>query len=119
MWHVKRRGVVLFGKVMPAVLLALAVAVTAGCGASSPASATAVPVGSASDEPSVILTVAVPTFMVSNFTDELIHEFESSHAGVKVSLVKVDASIPPAAAGLDKHLAAVQQYAGEADVLYV
>src|SRR5262249_13048986 len=34
-------------------------------------------------------------------------------------LVKIDAMIPPAAHGLDRHLAAVQQYTQAADVLYV
>jgi len=117
MWHVKRSGVRLFGS----VALTLLGILVAGCGASSQsAPATPIPADtSGSTESSVLLTVAIPSFMQSYFTDALITEFENAHPGVKVSLVKADAAIPPAADGLDKHLAAVQQYAGEADVLYV
>src|SRR4051794_3024284 len=73
----------------------------------------------AEQEASVKLTVAVPNILDSLFTDRLIKTFESAHPGVTVSLVKMDASIPPAAADLNKHLQAVQQYASSADVLYV
>src|SRR5450432_711967 len=114
MWNMKRVSVVFTGIVM--------LALVAGCGASSPNTpATPLPGASTSSdqESNVFLTVAVPSFMNGNFTSGLISDFEGSHPGVKVNLVKVDAAIPPAAAGLDKHLAAVQQYAGAADVLYV
>src|SRR3954468_7943712 len=114
MWNLKRPGVVLSG----IVRLMLVAIFVAGCSASQPAPTMTTTVDT-SQEPSVILTVAVPSFMNGNFTNGLIHAFESDHPGVKVSLVKVDASIPPAAAGLDKHLTAVQQYVGVADVLYV
>lgn len=70
-------------------------------------------------ESSVKLTVAIPSFLSSLFTDRLISAFESAHPGVTVSLVKLDANIPPAAAGLDKHFQAVSQYTSSADVLYV
>src|SRR5579859_3985118 len=114
---VKRPDVRLFGSV---ALIVFGI-IVAGCGASSPNTpATLIPADtSGSTESSVLLTVAVPSFMQSYFTNALITEFENAHPGVKVSLVKTDAAIPPAANGLDKHLAAAQQYAGEADVLYV
>lgn len=117
MLTVKRPDVRLFGSVALIVFGIIA----AGCGASSPNTpATPIPADtSGSPESSVLLTVAVPSFMQSYFTNALITEFENAHPGVKVSLVKTDAAIPPAANGLDKHLSAVQQYAGEADVLYV
>src|SRR5689334_10129734 len=73
----------------------------------------------AETETSVKLTVAIPSFLSTLFTDRLINEFESAHPGVTVSLVKLDANIPPAAAGLDKHFQAVSQYTSSADVLYV
>ncbi len=88
---------------------------------SSQPSATQAPANNptAAPESSVNLSVAIPNIMSGVFTDSLIKTFEDSHPGVVISLVKLDANIPPAAADLDKHLAAVQQYAGSADVLYV
>jgi ABC-type glycerol-3-phosphate transport system substrate-binding protein len=68
---------------------------------------------------SVKLTIAIPNFLGSLFTDRLISAFESSHPGVKLTLVKIDANIPPAALGLDQHFRAVEQYTSAADVVYV
>ncbi len=107
-----------------ALLAVVAVAVVLGLQSVLPTSnapATAIPTGNLSEveEGSVKLSVAIPSFMESLFTDRLINAFESSHPGVKVSLVRMDAHIPPAALGLDKHFEAVQQYTSAADVLYV
>src|SRR5215472_3601682 len=105
------------------ILVAISV-VLVGCqpgnapAATSPTSAPAN--GAPTDQDtSVKLTVAIPSFLSSLFTDRLINDFENAHPGVTVSLVKLDANIPPAAAGLDKHFQAVQQYTSSADVLYV
>src|SRR5260221_8385199 len=93
-------------------VLALIATLVAGCGAATPTPpATSIPV--AVQESSVLLTVAVPSFMTGNFTNELISAFESAHPGVKVSVVKVDASIPPTAGESEKHMAAVQKDAGD------
>src|SRR5260221_8154355 len=116
MLNMERSGIVL----RRIVMLAFVAIFVVGCGASN-TPATPVPIAntSAEQDSSVLLTVAVPSFLNGSFSPSLISAFESTHPGVKVSLVKVDAVIPPAAAGMDKHLAAVQQYVGAADVLYI
>src|SRR5258708_316479 len=97
------------------VLVLIAVGVVFGLRSGAPAGntpPTPAPIGNqpTEQEASVKLTVAVPSILDSLFTDRLIQTFESAHPGVTVSLVKEDANIPPAAAGLDKHLQAVEQY---------
>ncbi len=71
---------------------------------------------------SITITVAVPTFIADGLTESTIAEFfkpfEAAHPGVHVRVVSKDARIPPAAAGLDAHLKAVQDYASAADVVY-
>ncbi len=102
------------------VVLVLVAVFVVGCGGQPNVPPTPAPVDtSPGEDSSVILTVAVPSFMTGNFSPGLISQFESAHPGTKVSLVKIDAAIPPAAQGLDRHLAAVQQYTRAADVLYV
>ena len=88
---------------------------------SGSASSTPAPVANTtrSQGSSVKLSVAIPNFLGSLFTDRLISAFESAHPGVKLSVVKVDANIPPAALGLDQHLRAVEQYTSSADVVYL
>src|SRR5262249_49024426 len=91
--------------------------IAGGCSSSAGSTApTPAPVGNqpTEQEASVNLTVDVPSILDSLFTDRLIKAFENAHPGVTVSLVKMDASIPPAAAGLDKHLQAVQDYTSSA-----
>jgi ABC-type glycerol-3-phosphate transport system substrate-binding protein len=116
MSHLKNSGVTIFRM---AALAVIALIVT-GCGTSSSSTpATVIPSDTGSQEGSVMLTVALPSFMTSDLTSGLVSDFERTHPGVKVNLVKVDAAIPAAAASLDKHLSAVQQYSSTADVLYV
>ncbi len=67
----------------------------------------------------VTITLAISNLSDSVFSDKLIGDFESAHPGIKVSIVKANTTIPPAASGLDRHFQAVQQYASSADVLYV
>src|SRR5579871_3863458 len=115
---VKRLPLIVVIVVAGAMLCACSSAPTGSISNTSPTQA---PAGSglSATESSVQLTVAVPSFLSSLFTDRLISEFENAHPGVTVSLVKLDANIPPASAGLDKHFQAVQQYTSSADVLYV
>jgi ABC-type glycerol-3-phosphate transport system substrate-binding protein len=101
------------------VVFMLVMSLLVGCGGSSGAQPTPTSIPAAGQDSSVILTVGVPSYLTSSFTNGLISDFEAAHPGVKISLVKVDPAIPPAAANLDKHLTAVQQYASSADVLYV
>ncbi|HLY26360.1 MAG TPA: extracellular solute-binding protein, partial [Aggregatilineales bacterium] len=67
----------------------------------------------------ITISLAVPSFTDSIFTDRLINTFETAHPGVKVSVLQVDANVPPAAPGLDQHLQGLQRYTSAADVLYV
>jgi hypothetical protein len=99
MLNMERSGIVL----RRIVMLAFVAIFVVGCGASN-TPATPVPIAntSADQDSSVLLTVAVPSFLNGNFSPSLISAFDSTHPEVKVSLVKVDAVIPPAAVGMDK-----------------
>ncbi|MEP7285822.1 MAG: extracellular solute-binding protein [Chloroflexota bacterium] len=66
----------------------------------------------------VTISLAVPPFLGDSFNGKLIQEFESTHPGIKVNVVKVAADLPFAANDLDKHFEAVEKYAKSADVLY-
>src|SRR5260221_3164982 len=76
------------------ILLILAVA---GCGSTGSTAPTQPPADNPSlmPEARVNLTVAIPGIISGVFTDRLISEFARPHPGVKVSLVKLDAKIPP------------------------
>src|SRR5258708_4523114 len=67
----------------------------------------------------VTLLLSVPTFGSDLFTPKLLGDFESTHPGIKIQLVKPVAEIPQPALGLDKHFEAVEKYASSGDVLYV
>ncbi|MEP7284543.1 MAG: hypothetical protein ABI947_02090 [Chloroflexota bacterium] len=97
------------------VLLMVMLIMLAAC---QPA-ATPAPQATAPTVNSVTLALAIPSLTASAFTDKLITDFETSHPGIKVNIVKVDASIPPAAPDLDRHFSAVQTYVSSSDVLYV
>src|SRR5262245_7523241 len=68
---------------------------------------------------SVTLLLTVPAFGSDLFTPKLLGEFESSHPGTKVQLVKTSSEIPAPALGLEKHFEAVEKYASSGDVVYV
>src|SRR5258708_11238107 len=67
----------------------------------------------------VTLLLSVPTFGSDLFTPKLLGDFESTHPGIKIQLVKTAAEIPQPELGLDKHFEAVEKYASSGDVLYV
>ncbi len=106
-------------RLLPVVLVAILTLLAAGCGGS--AAVQPVPPTVQPSEPSgpITITIAIPDLTGSVFSDNLINAFEASHPNIKVGIARVDASIPTAAQGLDKHLRAAQQYASSADVLYI
>jgi ABC-type glycerol-3-phosphate transport system substrate-binding protein len=55
------------------------------------------PARSHAQDNAVTISLAIPSFSDSIFTDKLISEFETTHPGVKVSVMQVDASVPPTA----------------------
>src|SRR5438045_2056796 len=67
----------------------------------------------------ITLLLSVPALGSDLFTSRLLGDFEATHPGIKIQLVKTAAEIPAAALGLDKHFEAVEKYASSGDVLYV
>ncbi len=67
----------------------------------------------------ITLTVGVTDFMRDIFNDQLIHDFEASHPGIKLNVVSNSQQIPFASSGTDKYFEALQKFASAADVLYV
>src|SRR5258706_6179413 len=67
----------------------------------------------------VTLTVAVPDLLRDVFNDQLISDFESSHPGIKLSVVSNNQQIPFAASGITKYFDEMSKFASSADVLYV
>jgi len=104
-------------RLLPVVLILTLL--TAGCGGNAAVQPSQPPAQPSAPSGPVTITIAIPDLTGSVFSDNLINAFEASHPNIKVDIVRVDASIPPAAQGLDKHLRAVQQYASAADVLYI
>src|SRR5437763_16980829 len=105
MWNFKRLALILV-PITIVIVVAVVVMVSRWSATSiDNPTPTQVPAGNASadQDSSVKLTVAIPSFLNSLFTDRMISAFESAHPGVTISLVKLNANIPPAAPGLDKH----------------
>ncbi len=66
----------------------------------------------------IVLTIALPTGLKDVFNDQILKDFEAANPGIQVDVTNT-VGVPEAAFGLTAHLAALQQYASSADVLYI
>jgi ABC-type glycerol-3-phosphate transport system substrate-binding protein len=68
---------------------------------------------------SIIVTVAMPTFVAGRITDQVIADFEAENPGVKVKIVEDSTSLPDPALALDEYYTTLEKYVSLADVLLV
>ncbi|HVO41997.1 MAG TPA: extracellular solute-binding protein, partial [Aggregatilineales bacterium] len=66
-----------------------------------------------------VISLVVSNFNADIFTGKIISDFEGAHPGVKVNIVKDNASIPSETGGLDAYFTALAGYVNQGDVLYI
>ncbi len=67
----------------------------------------------------VTISVAVSNFNTDTFSSQLITQFESSHPGIKVNVVRYDSGVPSETAGMDQYLTELGKYVDAADVVFI
>src|SRR5262245_55392216 len=67
----------------------------------------------------VTISVALSNFNTDTFTSQLVSQFESSHPGIKVNVIRYDSGVPSVTSGLDTYLTEMGKYVAAADVVFI